>query len=157
MARSLRWLRFTPILLASVIVYGDLSGSFPFGGFNYYVLHLPYTPALYHLSDLLIIAIATFPLISSRKGWHYYIYIILAIFALAVLSKTLSFRIAALFWEPEGLREQSESIFFSRTVELITSGVLSIYLLWSLTFASVSYREIGLISVALAMSAVLWM
>ena len=149
------WIKFVPLLAAGIIVVGNIFPSLSIWGFDYHVLHLPYGSTHQLWSNLIVIALAIFPLVSTKEGWHHYAYIVLAIFALALLSRNLSFNIyALLFLGPEGVREETGSIFFARTSQRITCTILIVYLLWSLSLASVVRREIGLIFIALAMSAV---
>lgn len=144
-----------PSLAAGIIVVGNIFPGLSIWGFDYHVLHLPYGSTLQLWSNLIVIALAIFPLVSTKEGWHHYAYIVLAIFALALLSRNLSFNIyALLFLESEGVREETGSIFFARASQRITYTILIVYLLWSLSLASVVRREIGLIFIALAMSAV---
>ena len=144
-----------PLMAAGIIVVGNIFSSFSIWGFDYHVLHLPYGSTLQLWSNLIVIALAIFPLVSSKEGWHHYAYIVLAIFALALLSRNLSFNIyVLLFLGSEGVRDETGSIFFTRTSQRITYTILIVYLLWSLSLASVVRREIGLIFIALAMSAV---
>ena len=149
------WIKFVPPLAAGIIVAGNIFSNLSIWGFDYHVLHLPYGSTLQLWSNLIVIALAIFPLVSTKEGWHHYAYIVLAIFALALLSRNLSFNIyALLFLGSEGVRDETGSIFFARTSQRITYTILIVYLLWSLSLASVVRREIGLIFIALAMSAV---
>lgn len=149
------WIKFVPLMAAGIIVFGNIFSSLSIWGFDYHVLHLPYGSTLQLWSNLIVIALAIFPLVSSKEGWYHYAYIVLAIFALALLSRNLSFNIyVLLFLGSEGVRDETGSIFFSRTSQRITYTILIVYLLWSLSLASVVRREIGLIFIALAMSAV---
>lgn len=149
------WIKFVPLLAAGIIVVGNIFSSLSIWGFDYHVLHLPYRSTLQLWSNLIVIALAIFPLVSTKEGWHHYAYIVLAIFALALLSRNLSFNIyVLLFLGSEGVRDETGSIFFARTSQRITYTILIVYLLWSLSLASVVRREIGLIFIALAMSAV---
>jgi hypothetical protein len=146
--------RFAPITVAVIIVIGNFTPSLPIWGFDYHILNLPYRSNLGLLSNLIILAIGIFPLISFKKGWHHHLYIILAIFALAVLSTKFSFSVYAMFLETVDLREQTKSIFFPLMSQRIIYVALIINLLWSLSLASVSRRELGLIFIVLVMSSI---
>lgn len=84
------WYRFLPAVVASILIIGNLAPSLPVWGFDYHVLNLPYGSDWEWLSNLAILTIGVFPLFGARKGWHHFVYLILALLALAVLATNFS-------------------------------------------------------------------
>ena len=129
----------------------------PISGFDHYVIGLPFGFKSV-VSFLLIINIATFPFCYGKSKYYDFLYIFIAIFASSflLLSAFDAFRnilagidLEQIYKLANDAKYHNNSIFFSFHKRLAVLMLMAIYVFWSLRLVAITWKEIGLILLAI--------
>lgn len=152
MSKTVSVSRLLPAFIALLIVVGNVAMALPIWGFDYYVLGLPHRTTSEVISNLFVLAVGFYPLISGYDGRYGYGYGALVLFALVYVAIRGFLFTWGWFAGIDLQRESTASIYEHPFVRMGTYAVLISYFLWVLKQLSVNGREAAIVWTSAAIS-----
>ena len=142
--------KFFPLLVAVLLIVGNMFPNIYIWGFDYHILKLPFQSDIQIVSNLVILFVGGYSLFLNKSNWFKYVYILIALFCMSYIGLYEGMYVYAFVTDAPISTEVTESLFNTILVQQLTYIFIIVYFLWSLKVVGLSRRELFILSLAIA-------